>query len=146
MAVKTKKLVLYGIILAALAGGVYGYYFWNKPQTDVESAEAVKTSAADLYKTFMTDSATSNKTWQQKIVEVSGIADKISVNQKNEKVLLIKTETDGAFVNCTMEGNAEGVKENSSVIIKGICMGIGQGDADLGIPGDVYLTRCYLAK
>ena len=39
-----------------------------------------------------------------------------------------------------------GLAENKQVTLKGICTGMGMGDADLGIMGDVYLVRCYLIK
>ena len=61
-------------------------------------------------------------------------------------VTLIKTDTDGAFINCTLEQESNALLAGQSINIKGICNGIGQGDADIGIKGDVYLVRCYLAK
>jgi hypothetical protein len=69
----------------------------------------------------------------------------ISKNLQNQTVVILKTNTEGSYINCTMEGAAENIKEESSVIIKGVCQGI-QGDADLGIMGDVYLIRCYTAE
>jgi len=60
--------------------------------------------------------------------------------------ILLKTGTEDASVNCTMEEDAKNITANSQVSIKGICSGIGQGDEELGIRADVYLTRCILIK
>jgi hypothetical protein len=45
-----------------------------------------------------------------------------------------------------MEKDAAVLPENKQATLKGICTGMGMGDADLGIMGDVYLLRCYLVK
>lgn len=142
MAGKKKKvaIVLLVIIIIAAASG---YYLWNKPHTDVAGASAVKTDAFSLYKSFTTDSANARKTFLQQVIEVSGTVSSISTNQQNQQVLLIKTATEGASINCTMEKSVEAAKVGSTIVIKGICEGLGQGDSDLGIPGDLYLVRCY---
>ena len=38
------------------------------------------------------------------------------------------------------------VAEAQPIVLKGICNGLGEGDADLGIAGDVYLVRCYVVR
>jgi len=142
---KAKKIIS-AILVLALAGAATGYFIWNKPHQDVESATAVKTTATELYKSFTTDSVTAKKNFVQRVLEVSGTVSAVSKNQQNQTVVLIKTGTDGASVNCTMEAEAAAFSVGSTVIIKGICDGLGQGDADLGIMGDVYLVRCYNVK
>jgi hypothetical protein len=142
---KIKKILLVLILLAA-AGGTIAYFQWNKPHEDVASEAGVKTDAIALYKLFTTDSVTAKKNYIQKVVEVSGTVNSVSKNQQNQAIVLIRTAADGAYINCTMEQQTDAVKAGAVVAIKGICNGIGQGDADLGIMGDVYLVRCYLAK
>ena len=61
-------------------------------------------------------------------------------------VVMLQTSEAGAYVNCTMEEKAAGLVENKEATLKGICTGMGMGDADLGIMGDVYLVRCYLIR
>jgi hypothetical protein len=36
------------------------------------------------------------------------------------------------------------VKPGDAIVIKGLCSGLGGGDPDLGILGDVYITRATL--
>lgn len=140
-----KTIVVIFCILIAI-GVITAFYLWNKPHQDVANAAAVKTSAVELYKVFNTDSVTANKKFVQQVIEVSGIVHNISKNQQNQTIVLIKTNTDGAYINCTLEQDSNKLQAGQFVNLKGICNGIGQGDADLGIKGDVYLVRCYLDK
>ena len=145
MSSKTKKIVTLLIILAA-AGAATGYYLWNKPHLNVAGTEGIKTDATALYTAFISDSAAAQKKYVQQVVELSGNISSISANQQNKMIVLIKTTTAGAYINCTLEEQVNNLKEGNLITIKGICSGLGQGDADLGIMGDVYLVRCYLIK
>ena len=145
MAGTPKKIVII-FCLITFIGLVAGFYLWNKPHQNIANATAIKIDAVTLYKVFSTDSITANKKFIQQVIEVSGIINSISKNQHNQMVTLIKTDTDGAFINCTFEQESNDILAGQSINIKGICNGIGQGDADIGIKGDVYLVRCYLAK
>lgn len=142
----TKRIILFSVIGIAVIGGAIGYYLYNKGPVDVKNAAGTKVAASALYQSFTKDSVQARKLYGDKIIEASGIVERISQNQQNEAVLLLKTGESGAYVNCTMEGPVTQVKEKDSLSIKGICTGIGSGDADLGILGDVYLVRCYLVK
>lgn len=143
MAGKTKKIGL--VILAlVLAAAVAGYFLWNKPHTDVSSSEGIKVDAAALYQAFMTDSSAANTIYVDKVVEVTGTVKKISLNQQEQTVVVLQTSTGDAAINCTVEQKNAGIKETDKIKLKGICTGLGEGDTDLGIPGDVYLIRCYL--
>lgn len=144
MTKKTKKAILIAIVAAAVIAAITGYMLWNKPHKDVESADAVKITALDLYNIFITDSSKAKSSYTDKVLLVSGEVNKISINQQDQQVILIKTSVSGAFVNCTMEGKSEGVKAGDNITIKGICSGYISGDADMGLPGDVFLIRGYL--
>jgi hypothetical protein len=123
-----------------------GYYLYNKPAVDVKNAEGQKVVATDLFATFMKDSATAKKNYTNKILEISGMVKLVTYNQQHQPVVLLKTNQEGAAINCTLEGPAGGINAGQAVSIKGICNGIGEGVADLGIMGDVYLVRCYVIK
>ena len=142
----TPKKIVIIFCLITFIGLVAGFYLWNKPHQNIANAAAIKIDAVTLYKVFSTDSITANKKFIQQVIEVSGIINSISKNQHNQMVTLIKTDTDEAFINCTLEQESNALLAGQSINIKGICNGIGQGDADIGIKGDVYLVRCYLAK
>lgn len=146
MTKKTKKTILYTLLLLAIGGGSVGYYMWNKPHRSVEGASGIKVAANDLYNAYNKDSAAANKQYTDKVVEVSGTVAKATTNQQNQVVVLLQTPQEGGYINCTMEGGNPNAKEGVSITVKGICSGYNGGDADLGLPGDVVLTRCYPVK
>ncbi len=140
----TAKKIMITFCLLILIGVAAAFYLWNKPHQNVANAAAVKTNAVSLYKVFKSDSIAANKKFTQQVIEVSGTVNRVSKNQQNQTVVLISTNTNGAYINCTLEQDSKNIQPGQLINIKGICNGIGQGDADLGIKGDVYLVRCYL--
>ncbi|MBK6379282.1 MAG: hypothetical protein IPF72_05855 [Chitinophagaceae bacterium] len=144
MPAKKKNIIIIFLAVIIIAGAI-GFYFYNKGPVNVKNAAAIKTEAAALYQSFLKDSTAAKKTYLNNVLEVSGLVMKISKNQENQVIVMLQTNESGAYVNCTMEEVA-GLAENKQVTLKGICTGMGMGDADLGIMGDVYLVRCYLIK
>lgn len=143
---RTRNSILLFVLLLVLSGAGIGFYLYNKGPMNVESSNAIRLSATELYDRFIKDSATAQKNYTGKILEVSGEVHDVSLNQQQKKIILLDNGSDGAYINCTMEGNTENIHAKGIVKIKGICSGIGEEDADLGIKGDVYLTRCYLVQ
>lgn len=135
--------ILFIVMGLALVGFVIGYLVWNKPHEDVKDTDAVETDAVSLYNTFTKDAAEAKSNYLNKIVQVSGVVQGISANQQQQQIILLKTSVPGASVNCTMEQNSDKIKQGDTITLKGICSGYMGGDADLGIPGDVFLIRCY---
>ena len=143
---KTNKYILLTILLVAVIAASFGYYLYNKGPEDVKSSSATKINAPELYKLFITDSTRALKKYAGQVLQVKGQVTGISLNQQKQQVILLKTAADGAAVNCTMEEDPGKININDEIEVKGICSGIGQGDEDLGIKGDVYLTRSFLIK
>lgn len=123
-----------------------GFYFYNKGPLDVKHSKSIHVNANELYSIYSSDSIKANKQFTSRVLEVDGEVSEVSINSRQQKIVMIKTGATGAYVNCTMEEPAEHINEYDKISIKGICNGIGQGDADLGIMGDVYLTRCFVSK
>jgi hypothetical protein len=143
-----KKWIVLAILIAIVTGAGVAYFQWNKSEVNVMKADATKIASVDLYSSYTKDSVGSKAKYFDKILQVSGAINSISKNQLNQTVIQIKTSIDGAFVNCTFDKANENpnVKTGDTVELKGICKGIGEGDKDLGIMGDVYLVRCYLIQ
>ena len=110
----------------------------------MKNANATKVAAMELYQTFANDSAVAKIKYLEKILEVSGDVTQVDKNQQGQVIILLKTHTAGASINCTMEDTSGKIKTGGKIKIKGICSGLGQADKDMGISADVYLTRCYL--
>lgn len=140
---KLKTNILIFLIACALIAFIVGYLLWNKPHRDIKDADAIETNAIDLYNIFISDSAKANVSYLNKVIKVSGTIAGISVNQKRQKVILLKTSVSGGSVNCTMEENINNYYVGDNIILKGICSGYIPGDVDIGLPGDVFLIRCY---
>jgi hypothetical protein len=141
---KLKRNILFFLIVGVLIVLAAGYLLWNKPHRDVKDADAIEINAIDLYNIFISDSAKASITYLNNIVKVSGTVSGISVNQKKQKIILLKTSVPGASVNCTMEEDINNnYKAGDNIVLKGICSGFIPGDTDMGLAGDVFLIRCY---
>jgi hypothetical protein len=145
MRIKKKTILLLFFVLLAAAAGT-GYYLYNKPAVNIEDADAPSVLATDLYRSFITDTATAKKIYTNKILRVTGTVSQLTKNQQQQQLVMLNSGVDGAAVNCTLEGPAMNLQAGEGVSLQGICNGIGEGDPDLGIMGDVYLVRCYLVK
>ncbi len=142
---QTKKITLVVFILLGIAASI-SFYLYNKGPVNIKNANAIKINANELYNEFITDSARAQKKYSGEILSVDATVSSSTVNQKGETLILLSTNAAAAFINCTLEEKDVKINVDQHVTIKGICSGIGQGDADLGIAGDVYLSRCYLIK
>ena len=141
-----KNKLLVSILILVLILGSLAYYFYNKGPVDVRNETGIKINATELYKTFLSDSIVAKQQYAHKILEVSGVVINVAKNVQAQDIILLKTSTEGASVNCTLEEFIKNIKPGDKVVLKGICIGIGQGAPDLGITADVYLARCYLQQ
>jgi tRNA_anti-like len=145
-----KKLLFSVLVLAICAAGV-GYFMFNKKHFSVQNTvPAAAVEAIALHQTFVTDTTLAKNRFigdenNQKVISVEGEVSEIKNNQQGNAIVLLKTATDGAFVNCTMEEKTTNINTGSKIVLKGICTGYNY-DADMGIPGDVILTRCWQIK
>ena len=149
MASKTKKTVLLSVLGLVLIAAVIGYNLYNKKHFSVETATpAAEISAADLHKTFATDTTLAKNKFigdevNHKVIQVSGEVSAIEKNQLQHVVIKLKTEMEDAFINCEMEGKADNISVGKNITLRGVCSGY---LSDFGIPGDVNLTRCFITK
>lgn len=140
---RTKKNILLIFFSIAVIAAVGGFLLWNKPHQNIKDAGAIKTNAVNLYHVFITDSLKAKTMYLNKVVVVSGTVKQVSTNQQNQQLILLNTSVPYGSVNCTMEENASNPKANDSILLKGICAGYMGGDMEMGLPGDVFLIRCY---
>ncbi len=146
MALKTKKIIISSVLLFAVAAAAVAFYMYNKGPVDVKHSKGISVNAPELYNFFSIDSVMAAKRYSGKILRVTGEVSEVSSNAQGQKIVLLKTASPLANINCTLEEAVENIKPSDKLSIKGICSGIGEGDADLGIQGDVYLARAYVAE
>lgn len=120
-----------------------GFVIWNKPHRNIKDATAVEINAVDLYRALSHDSTKMKSLFVNKILAVTGEVKQIQKNRGGAQVILLQTDITDASVNCTMEENSTKIKAGDTIEVKGICIGYISADEDLGLPGDVFLTRCY---
>ncbi len=143
---KTRNYIFLIILLLLASVACIGYYMYNKGPRNIKNSSAIEVNAVELYDAYSKDSTAAGKLYTDKILSVTGVVFEAVVNRDQKKVFTLNTNESGAFINCTMEEDTEAMHKGDKIKIKGLCSGIGSGDADLGIKGDVYLTRCYLEK
>ena len=146
MARKAKKIIFISLALLFIMAFSVAFYLFNKRPVDVKSSSGIRVEAIELYRSFTADSLAARKKFGDEVLEVTGEVSEVSLNTKKQKVLLLKTAIPFAHVNCTLDEAAENIKATDKITIKGICSGIGQGDAELGIMADVYLARCIVSN
>jgi hypothetical protein len=140
---KTKRNIFSIFIAMIVIAAVIGFMMWNEPHRDIKDSTALKTTAVVLYSNLTKDSARMKSTLVNQVVEVSGEIKNVLKNQKGDQIILLKTNTSGGSINCTMEEKISNVKPGDTISIKGLCSGYIGGDPDIDLPGDVFLIRCY---
>lgn len=146
MTARLKRLVFASILFPAIIVTTIGFYLYNKGPLDVKNSTGIPVTAIELYNLYSSDSLRTGKKYTDNILVVSGEVFEVSLNAQMQKVILLKTKTDQAFINCTFEELVDKIKKTDKISIKGICSGIGQGYPEMEIMGDVYLSRCFLVK
>jgi hypothetical protein len=143
-----KRFILPLLVIIVLAGAWYGYklYTGKVPSLTEVKADAI-VSATDLIAAFEKDSASANKQYLGKILEVSGNIK--SVEQESSTVALGNTEGNSS-VRCSLDSafvkDIASLNPGSSITIKGNCTGYMPDETGLGLGSDVILNRCVLEK
>ena len=140
-----KKVILIVIILAIAIGGWYAYSEYNRTNVDLQDKKAEFTlNATELISSFEKDSATANKQYVDKIIEVSGRVKKIDA-EGNPVVISLGQEGVMSTVQCSMDSTHANdykiVKKGTMVTIKGMLNG---AISDEMFGTDVKLNRCVI--
>ena len=129
-----KKIALVILVLLLAVAAYVWFFVWNKPQTNVAGATAIKTEAVALFNEYSTNEQAANQKYLEKILEVAGIVTSVNKNAEGQTVILLKTNDPMFGINCTMEEKHIVLKEGDAVTLKGICT---------GYLTDVVLISCY---
>jgi hypothetical protein len=121
-----KKIIL-GILIFGIIGAFFTYKIYNKPHVNVGEASAdLRISADKILTDFTADETRANKTYLEKIIEVTGV---ISDIKKEREIGIIALKTNDDFGSVLAHLSAEATKKISSlkvgqtVVLKGICTG-----------------------
>lgn len=143
-----KRILLLVVLIALLATGWYGYKLYTGK---VPSLTEVKTDAhvgaIELIAAFEKDSASANKKYLGKILEVQGMIK--AIDSASATIALGDTASTSS-VRCSMDSafvkTIAGLNQGSQITVKGACTGFMPDETGLGLGSDVVLNRCVLKK
>ncbi len=145
------KIALIVIGVGILIGGSVGYYMFNKPARDVQNTKTdFSYNASEIVNEYLTDVQKANDKYldeagNSKVLEISGIVANISEDFNNQKVILLKAETDKSGVSCTFtqETNSStlNVKIGDQITIKGVIRSGASFDEDLEMYENVIIEK-----
>lgn len=132
------KKILPALVLVALIGGGIGYYQWNKPHQNMESAAADLTmEATALFAAFEADENAANAAYLDKIIQVSGTVITSSIGE--DGLVKVTLDSGDAMFGVICELDALATHQRTQFLpgepltVKGKCSGKLM---------DVVLVRC----
>lgn len=142
-----KRIIFLVLFLIVAFFGWYAYTEYNRKNVDLLNKKAdVITSATALIAAFEKDTASANKKYVDKIIEVSGTVKSIDTNG-NPVVIALGEKGKMSSVQCSMDStHASGytsIKEGEIHTVKGICAG---GKTEDLFGTDVFLNRCIMVN
>jgi len=153
---KIIKISLTVLILGAIVGGLSAYLLYNKPHKDIQASETdYKVKASNLVEEYLSDQDKANEKYlgiggESKVLEVSGTVASISEDFNNQKVVLLKSSSDKAGVNCTfLESNntqIDDAMEGKEITVKGVIRSGASYDEDFEMYEHVILEKCSLIE
>jgi len=150
-----QRLIWTGLVLLGLTILVVLYIF-NKPHRDIQKTKAfAELQIKDLLNEFTADPGKANAKYlssdgNSKVLIVAGSVHSISLNQNNEKVIVLKETDSKVGVSCTFtektNSHSDGIKIGDNIKIKGAITAGNGYDNDLDIYYNAVLTGCDLIK
>lgn len=131
------------IIILIVAGTVF--YVYYKPHRNVESEKPmIVVDGNDLFKKYTENEKLADSLYLNKLIQVKGEVGEIIKDQKGERVIVLKGETDIFGVVCSIDESdldnrrkAASVKVGDVITVKGICS---------GFDSDVKLNNCVIVE
>ena len=140
-----KRIILILLVIVILAGGWYAYRaYTGKVKSLTEVKSDISITATDLISAFEKDTATANKQYMGKVIEVTGNVKSV---EKEEGAATLSLGESGTMssVRCSMDTSfiqkAASIQEGSAITIKGACTGFISEEL---LGSDVILNRCII--
>ena len=143
-----KRSILVLLVIIVLAGAWYAYRLYTAKVPSLTEVKAdARISATELISAFEKDSASANKQYLGKVLEVSGNVK--SIEKESATVSLGNTESNSS-VRCSIDSafvkDIATLNPGSAITIKGNCTGFMADEMGMGLGSDVQLNRCVLEK
>lgn len=142
-----KKIILFILLLAAVAAAWYGYKEYTRTNKDLASVKAdFVLAATELIKEYESNGSASAEKYNGKILEVNGQVKAVEKDDKGYYTVVIGDNTSMSAVRCAIDSihqdKATGLINQSSVSVRGACTGYNKGEMGLG--SDIILNRCVI--
>lgn len=133
------KRVIAIVLTAIVAGGIYGFYLYNKKPADTRDEKAdFEITAVELMKEFTTNEEAATKKYVDKVILVSGTISEIDLTSAT---LIIDTTDPLTAITCSFYKEEAAAlshqKSGDPVVIKGKCT---------GKLTDIVLNNCILSN
>ena len=134
------KIALATVMVFAVVGIGIGIYLFNLEAADLRKAKPdFIISAADLQQAFEKNEVSASAKFVNRIIEVSGNIESISIGEENALNLTLQTGSDLSSVICTIPDAASTVNLSTGnpITVRGECSGYLM---------DVLLNNCVIIK
>lgn len=145
---KTRNVILLGILILGIIGGSIAIYMYNKPIKNYTSSKAdFKLTAKTLFDEFDKDqiTATAKYVSDDKTVQVSGVIAGIKKNDDATMTILFDVASPDNDISCTLTAEeskkATDLKPEMTTTVKGQCTGFQEL-----INREVIMMRCGIVK
>jgi hypothetical protein len=151
---KKKKIIKIGVItviIGIVIAGAVGFYMFNMPHRDVQSAKAdFHLNSSDIVDEYLSNKDAANEKYlaadgDSKILEITGQVAKISDDFDGNKVVLLKSSSDKAGVSATFtpetNENTTNLQVGEKVTVKGVIRSGAAYDSDLELYENVILEK-----
>lgn len=153
---KLFKIGVITLITVTVLVGVVGYYMFNMPHRDVQKASTdYAVNASEIVSEYLSNPGAANEKYldsegESKILEIKGIISKIEEDFENNKVILLKSETDKAGVSCTLlpdqVDQISNLNLGDEISIKGVIRAGAAFDEDLNMFENVIVEKSSLVS
>jgi len=155
---RKKSVKIIGILAIAgiIIGGGTAYYLFNMPHRDVQNQTVdYSLTSTELVNEYLADANVANEKYlsedgDSKILEITGVVEAINEDFNGQRVVVLKTNSDKAGVNCSFTAetnvNAEQLKVGQKATIKGVIRSGASYDADLEMYVNATVEKCNVVK
>lgn len=124
---KKRSLIALTIVVTLVAGYFICLSITKGPAKMEKLKAEHSVTAVDFYSEYEADETVANTKYQNKIVEVRGVVESITLDDESMPSISLRTEGFGV-VKCTLESNEENaldkVNLNSTITVRGECIGM----------------------
>ena len=144
-----RKAIYISLIVVILIIGASVYYIFNKPHRNVVREEpAFSLTSAQFLADYDKDTATANKKYLDKVIQLKGKISDMVIDQHGGVVIVLNDGRSMFGITCTISDNSKEAskkyQKGKEISLKGICTG-GTVDPDFGGVA-VTMNKCEILE